>query len=71
MSESVGRAYLPTGQSLPISRENRERRRPPGGKKPRPEHESEESPEQAPPAPPAATTGQTDVEETGHLDVLM
>ncbi|MCY2925624.1 MAG: hypothetical protein NT031_09315 [Planctomycetota bacterium] len=68
MSESVGRAYLPTGQSLPISRDNRQQRRSPGGKKPRP-GAAEEGPEA--PTPPAAAPGGEDIEETGHLDVLM
>lgn len=68
MSESVGRAYLPTGQSLPISRDNPRQRRSPGGKKPRP-GAAEEGPESPP--PPAAPGGDDDIEETGHLDVLM
>ncbi|MEI7836223.1 MAG: hypothetical protein WCK05_07405 [Planctomycetota bacterium] len=65
MSESVGRAYLPTGQSLSINRENRERRRPTGAKKPRPGQDEEQ-----PPAP-AGTAGDEDIEDTGHLDVLI
>lgn len=69
MSESIGRANLPTGQSLPISRENRERRGTPRPKRPRrvPGDES------ASPTPdlPAPASEADEVDETGHIDLLI
>ncbi|MCY2932039.1 MAG: hypothetical protein NTV86_21605 [Planctomycetota bacterium] len=67
MSESIGRANLPTGQSLPISRENRERRGAPRTRRRRRGHEDEA----AVPPPPEAAGDADDIDETGHIDLLI